>query len=237
MQTILKCSNVFKKIGKNHIINGISFEVNSGEVLGLVGINGSGKSTLIKCIVGLLPLTSGEVYINDYSVKKSFTDAIKNVGAVIENPDFYSFLSGYENLRLVQNIYSGLTDEDLEKIIYLVGLENKITDKVSSYSLGMKQRLGIARAILTKPKILILDEPTNGLDPKGMYDLKKLIKDLSKKGIGIIISSHNLSDLEEICTKVSMIESGKIIKTVDINEIKKLNISLEDSFLNIAGNI
>lgn len=179
-ETILKCKNLHKKIGKKEILKGVSLEVNEGDILGFIGPNGAGKTTTIKLILGLQGITSGDVNINGYDIKKDFTKAIRRVGAIIENPDLYMYLTGYENLKLVANMYKGITKERIMEVVKLVKLENRINDKVSKYSLGMRQRLGVAQAILHKPNLLVLDEPTNGLDPEGIKRNERLIKKTCK---------------------------------------------------------
>ncbi len=165
---------------------------------------------------------SGSVKINGYDIEKDFTKAIKKVGAIIENPDLYMYLSGYENLKLVANMYQGITKERIEEVVKLVKLENRIHDKVSKYSLGMRQRLGVAQAILNKPNLLILDEPTNGLDPEGIKEMRELLKELAQKEkMAIFISSHNLAEIETLCNKVCIIQNGEVIETTDITKVKR----------------
>ena len=219
-QTILKCKDLYKKIGKKEILKGVSLEVNEGDILGFIGPNGAGKTTTIKLILGLQGITSGEVNINGYDIKKDFTKAIKSVGAIIENPDLYMYLTGYENLKLVANMYKGITKERIMEVVKLVKLENRINDKVSKYSLGMRQRLGVAQAILHNPNLLVLDEPTNGLDPEGIKEMRDLLKVLSKQGMAIFISSHNLAEMETLCNKICIIQNGEVVETNDISTIK-----------------
>ncbi len=222
METILKCENLCKTFGKKTILKDVSLEVNEGDILGFIGPNGAGKTTTIKLILGLQSITSGKVSINGYDIEKDFTNAIKKVGAIVENPDMYMYLSGYQNLKLVANLYKNILDSRIEEVVKLVKLENRIKDKVSKYSLGMRQRLGIAQAILHKPNLLILDEPTNGLDPEGIKEMRELLVDLAnKEKMAILISSHNLAELDNFCNKVSIIKNGKIIETSEISKIKK----------------
>ena len=181
-----------------------------------------GKTTTIKLILGLQSITSGKVNINGYDIEKEFTHAIKKVGAIVENPDMYMYLSGYQNLKLVANLYKGITKERIDEVVKLVKLEKRINDKVSKYSLGMRQRLGIAQAILHKPNLLILDEPTNGLDPEGIKEMRELLVTLAdKEKMAILISSHNLAELDNFCNKVCIIKNGEVIETSEISKIKK----------------
>ncbi len=220
MQKILECQNLCKSFGKKQILKDVSFEIDEGDILAFIGPNGSGKTTTIKLILGLQNIDSGSVKINGYDVEKDFVKSIEKVGAIVENPDTYMYLSGWQNLKLVANLYKGVTDDDLKTIVKTVGLENRIHDKVSKYSLGMRQRLGIARALINKPNLLVLDEPTNGLDPEGIKDLRILLKRLAKEGMGILISSHNLAELESFCNKVLIIDNGVILEKSEVKKFK-----------------
>lgn len=220
MNKILECKNICKKFGKKTILTDVSFDIYEGDILAFIGPNGSGKTTTIKMILGLQSIDSGMVIINGYNVVDDFTKAILKVGAIVENPDLYMYLTGWQNLKMIANCYKGITDDEILKIVDYVGLKDRINDKVSKYSLGMRQRLGIARALLNSPNILILDEPTNGLDPEGIKDLRDLLKKLANDGMGILISSHNLAELESFCNKVCIIDSGKIIESSLVNEFK-----------------
>ena len=220
MKKLLECQNLCKNFGKKQILKDVSFEIDEGDILAFIGPNGSGKTTTIKLILGLQKIDKGKVSINGFDVEKDFVKAIEKVGAIVENPDTYMYLTGWQNLKIIANLYKGVTDEEIKKIVKLVDLEKRINDKVSKYSLGMRQRLGIARALINKPNVLILDEPTNGLDPEGIKDLRNLLKKLAKEGMGILISSHNLAELESFCNKVLIIDNGKIIETSKVNEFK-----------------
>ena len=178
---VLECHNLKKTFGKKEILKGISLEANEGDILGFIGPNGAGKTTAIKLILGLQSITEGSVKINGYDIEKDFTKAIKRVGAIVESPDMYMYMSGYENLKMISNLYSGIDKNRIDEVVRLVGLENRIKDKVSKYSLGMRQRLGIAQAILHKPNLLVLDEPTNGLDPEGIKQVKDLVVKLANE--------------------------------------------------------
>ena len=218
--------NVSKTFVGKRAVDNISFELNKPGVFGLLGTNGAGKTTTIKLILGLQSIDSGAVKINGYDIQKEFEKAIEKVGTIVENPDLYMYLSGYDNLKLISNMYKNIDKKRIDEVVKLVKLEQRINDKVSKYSLGMRQRLGIAQALLHKPNLLILDEPTNGLDPEGIKELRELIKDLAEKeNMAIVISSHNLSELESFCNKVTIIKNGKIVETSTINEVKKVEHS------------
>ena len=224
MAKVLECKNLNKNIGKKDILKNVSLEVQEGDILGFIGPNGAGKTTTIKLILGLQKITSGEVKINGYDIKKDFEKAIERVGTIVENPDLYMYLSGLENLKIIARLYKNVDQKRVEEVIKLVGLENRIKDKVSKYSLGMRQRLGIAQAILHKPNLLILDEPTNGLDPEGIKQLRDLLTKLAKEEkMAILISSHNLAELESFCNKVSIIQNGEIIETSTLEEAKRVD--------------
>ncbi len=224
MAKVLECKNLNKNIGKKDILKNVSLEVQEGDILGFIGPNGAGKTTTIKLILGLQKITSGEVKINGYDIKRDFEKAIERVGTIVENPDLYMYLSGLENLKIIARLYKNVDQKRVEEVIKLVGLENRIKDKVSKYSLGMRQRLGIAQAILHKPNLLILDEPTNGLDPEGIKQLRDLLTKLAKQEkMAILISSHNLAELESFCNKVSIIQNGEIIETSTLEEAKRVD--------------
>ena len=224
--SIVKVDKINKKFGKKQVLHDVSFEINEGEILGFIGPNGAGKTTTIKLMLGLQSIDSGTVTINGYDLKKNFEDAIRGVGGIIESPDMYMYLSGRQNLKLIANMYKGVTKNDIDELIKLVGLEKRIDDKVSKYSLGMRQRLGIAAALINKPNVLILDEPTNGLDPQGILEIRGLIKKLAKENnMAIMISSHNLSELDNFITDACIIQNGKIVSNSSIKKLKSLDVS------------
>lgn len=221
---ILECHDLHKVFGKKEVLKGVSLEADAGDILGFIGPNGAGKTTTIKLILGLQSITSGSVLINGHDIEKDFTGAIRCVGTIVENPDLYMYMSGYENLRLIANLYSGVTKERIDEVVRLVGLENRIHDKVSKYSLGMRQRLGIAQAILHRPKLLVLDEPTNGLDPEGIRSVKDLLVMLAEsERMAVLISSHNLLELESFCTRVAIIKNGEIVETSSMEDAKRVD--------------
>lgn len=220
---VLECKDLNKSLGKKHILKDVNLVLNEGDILGFIGPNGAGKTTTIKLILGLQTIDSGSVLINGYDIKKDFVKAIKNVGAIVENPDMYTYLSGYDNLKMSQRLYN-IKEDRVKEVIKLVGLEKRIHDKVSKYSLGMRQRLGIANAILNNSKLLVLDEPTNGLDPEGIKEIRTLLLKLAKtEKMAILVSSHILSELDSFCNKIAIIQNGKIIETNDISKIKEIN--------------
>ena len=221
-EPILKCESLCKVFGKKQILKDVSFELYQGDILGFIGPNGAGKTTTIKLILGLQSITKGKVFINGYNIETQFEKAIEKVGAIVENPDLYMYLTGYENLKLIANLYKDIDEKRIKEVVKLVKLENRINDKVSKYSLGMRQRLGIAQAIMHKPSLLILDEPTNGLDPEGIKEMRELLLELARsENMAILISSHNLAELDNLVNKVCIIKNGQIIETSGIEEMKK----------------
>ncbi|MCR5483696.1 MAG: ABC transporter ATP-binding protein [Bacilli bacterium] len=224
--SIVKVEKINKKFGKKQVLYDVSFEINEGEILGFIGPNGAGKTTTIKLMLGLQEIDSGTVTINGYDLKKDFENAIRGVGGIIESPDMYMYLTGRQNLNLIANLYKGITKKEIDDLIKIVGLEKRINDKVSKYSLGMRQRLGIAAALINKPNVLILDEPTNGLDPQGIVEIRELIKKLAKeKKMAIMISSHNLSELDNFITDACIIQNGKVLSNTSIKKLKSLDVS------------
>lgn len=215
---VVRLQNVTKVIGKRTIIDRVSFEVHPGEVFGFLGPNGSGKTTTIRMIVGLMGMTSGDIHIVNHSVRNEFPKAIVQVGAIVENPEMYKFLTGYQNLLHFARMNPSITKERIQEVIDLVGLKERIHDKVKKYSLGMRQRLGVAQAIMHRPKLLVLDEPTNGLDPAGIRELRDYLRRLAQdEGTAVLVSSHLLSEMELMCDRVAILQKGQII---DIRSIR-----------------
>ncbi|MBU3112242.1 ABC transporter ATP-binding protein [Clostridium lacusfryxellense] len=221
---VLKVENLKKVIGKRTIVSDISIELKKGEIFGFLGPNGAGKSTTIKMIVGLSKITDGNVYVGGCSLKEDFRGAMRNIGCIVENPDMYNYMSGLDNLKIFAKIYEGVDEARINEVVKIVDLERAIKDKVKTYSLGMKQRLGIAQALLHSPKLLILDEPTNGLDPAGIKDMRELLRKLSSEtGLTVLVSSHILSEMQQMCDRVGIINKGKIITIKSVDEL--LNMS------------
>ena len=241
---VLEVENLKKSLGKREIIKNISFSIEEGEIFGFLGPNGAGKTTTIRMLVGLIHPNEGSIKICGYDLKSDTEKALKEVGAVVENPELYKYLTGRENLMQIARIRK-ISKESVEETIKLVGLENRIDDKVRKYSLGMKQRLGLAASLLSNPKLLILDEPTNGLDPSGILDFREVVKKAAKeKGMSVFISSHILSEVQHLCDRVAFINHGTI-KSVEnvVNDSMKtdtdiicLNLTKEID-LNLLKNI
>ncbi|RDW15062.1 ABC transporter ATP-binding protein [Oceanobacillus chungangensis] len=216
-----------KTIGKKEIIKGLSFTINRGEVFGFIGPNGAGKTTTIRMMVGLMSITDGDVRILGNSIKQNFKKAIREVGAIVENPEMYPFMTGRQNLLHFARMIPGIDKERINEVIAVVGLEKVINQKAGKYSLGMRQRLGIAQALLHKPSILILDEPTNGLDPAGIREIRHYIRKLAtEENVAVIISSHLLSEIELMCDRIGIIKNGELIATQLVNDTTPDNINL-----------
>lgn len=210
--------NLTKTIGKKTIVDNLSFDIPRGEVFGFLGPNGAGKTTTIRMMVGLISITKGQVIVDGIDVSKDFTAAMKRIGAIVENPEMYKYMTGYQNLRHFGNMSEGVTAERIDEVVGHVGLTNRIHEKVKTYSLGMRQRLGLAQALLRKPEVIILDEPTNGLDPAGIRELRDYLRNLAlTEQITVIVSSHLLSEMELMCDRVAIIQAGKL---VDIRSIR-----------------
>ena len=218
LQSTLIVKDLRKKIGKKEIIKKISFELKQGEVFGFLGPNGAGKTTTIRMLVGLIKPTSGEISVCGFSLANDFSNAIKNIGCIVENPELYPYLSGWENLQQFARMVPKINETRIHEVVTQVGLQNRIHDLVKTYSLGMRQRLGIAQALLGEPKVLILDEPTNGLDPVGIREMREFIRTLAEKEkISILISSHLLSEIQLMCDRVAIISKGEVIKVDSVD--------------------
>ena len=214
----LSVKGLKKRIGKKEIIKGLDFDLKRGEVFGFLGPNGAGKTTTIRMLVGLIKPSSGTIEIGGYNVRKDFTKAMSQMGCIVENPELYSYLTGWENLEHFARMLPDVDRKHMEYVVELVRLEERIHDQVKTYSLGMRQRLGIAQALLGKPKVLILDEPTNGLDPMGIREMRNFIRYLAEEeGLTVLVSSHLLSEIQLMCDRVAIISRGSVIKvdTVD----------------------
>ncbi|ASZ02829.1 MULTISPECIES: ABC transporter ATP-binding protein [Bacillus] len=218
METVLELQQVKKTIKGRTIIHDLSFSVRAGEVFGFLGPNGAGKTTTIRMMVGLMKLSKGDIVICGESITKNYAKAVRHVGAIVENPELYKFLSGYKNLQQYARMVKGVTKEKIDEVIELVGLQDRIHDKVKTYSLGMRQRLGLAQSLLHNPKVLILDEPTNGLDPAGIREIRDHLKKLTReKGMAVIVSSHLLSEMELMCDRIGILQKGEL---VDIQKVR-----------------
>ena len=211
--------DVTKRIGGRTIIHDLDLAVGEGEVFGLLGPNGAGKTTTIRMIVGLISMTRGEILIRGRSIRTDFAEAVAQVGAVVENPELYGFLTGRQNLVHFMNLSRRVAVDRIAEVAHFLGMDDYLHDKVSTYSLGMRQRLGIAQALLHRPPVLILDEPTNGLDPAGIKELRTYLRYLAAhEGVSAIVSSHILSEMELMCDRIAVIKRGRLLGVKSLNE-------------------
>jgi len=221
-EPVLVVKNLTKYYGDRVALNKASFSIDEGEIFGLIGPNGAGKTTAIKLITGLAKISSGEVYILGKNIVKDYEKAIEHVGGIIENPNFYNHLSGLQNLKYFASLYGKVDNKRIDYLVKVLAMQNRIKNKVKTYSLGMKQRLGIICALINKPKLLILDEPLNGLDPTGIIEMREFVKKIAKEEkIAVLISSHILSEVEALCDTVGILKNGNLIENKNINELQK----------------
>ena len=232
MENIVEIKELFKIIDKEEILRDISLQIAEGEIYGLLGPNGAGKTTLMKCMLSLLTITSGSIEIFGKNLQEHREEILSQVGSIIETPIFYENCTAKEILEIhAQYMGKNITELDIINTLRMVGLKNT-TKKVKEFSLGMRQRLGLARAFLMKPRLLILDEPINGLDPVGIQEIRNLLQLLSKEhGITILISSHILSEISQIADKIGVIKNGSMIEQVYMEELMKENLDLEEFFM------
>ncbi|MFD0670344.1 ABC transporter ATP-binding protein [Cohnella sp. GCM10027633] len=216
---VLSVQGLKKNIGRKPIIRNVSFDVYAGEIFGFLGPNGSGKTTTIRMLVDLVKPSEGRILICGDDIGDHPERALSHIGCIVENPEMYSFMTGWENLEHFARMQSGISRERIAEVVDIVALGQRIHDKVKTYSLGMRQRLGIAQALLCRPKLLILDEPTNGLDPKGIKELREFIRMLSESGMSLFISSHLLSEIQLMCDRVAIIAHGEVIAVGEVDAL------------------
>lgn len=220
MSIVLEAVGLHKTIGKTNIVKDISFTINGGEVFGFLGPNGAGKTTTIRMLLGLIRPTAGTVKIAGYDIRQNFERAMEQVGCIIESPDLYNYMSGRDNLYHFANMLANVPESKINEVAELVKLTKRLDDPVEIYSTGMKQRLGLAQALLGDPRLLILDEPTNGLDPSGIHEFRELILYLAReKNMAVFVSSHILSEMELLCDRVAMISQGQLIYTGRVDQL------------------
>ena len=239
---ILEVKNITKVYKDRIVLSDISFDVFAGEIFGFLGPNGAGKTTLIRIICGMTPPTSGEIFICGKSVQHNFEKAVINLGAMIENCQVYNYMSGYQNLVYYANLYGKIDHEKIDEIVEMVDMTNRIHDKVRTYSYGMRQRIALAQALLHNPKLLVLDEPTNGLDANGVIELRETLKIFSAKNkIAILVSSHILSEMEQLCNTFAVVNNGHVLEIRSMEEANKKDtdkyISIKVNYPNYASKI
>lgn len=235
MEKIIEISNLFKVYSNNRGIKNISFDVERGDIVGLLGPNGSGKTTTMKIISGLCRPQSGEVKIFGLDCEDNFEKVMSRCGVLIEAPAIYENLSAKKNLELAANFYPNVGNERIERVLETVRLSQYKKDKAGRFSLGMKQRLGLALALLSEPELVILDEPTNGLDIEGMVEIREIILRLSKeRGVTFLVASHLAGEIEKICNKVSIMYEGELLVFTELEKALEFSPNLEDYFLNVV---
>ena len=223
MNSVLRVNNVSKKAKDFQILNKVSFELGSGEITGLIGPNGAGKTSIMKILVGLTRNYTGEVDLS----------GVRDIGCMIETPNFYPYNTRYQNLMYIAGL-NGVGKKKVKELLELLGLTDAANKNVRTYSLGMRQRLGIAQALLKDPDVLVLDEPTNGLDPEGIHEVREYIRSIAdEKKITVLISSDVLSELEKMCDRAIIIKKGEIIQSMDLTERSEASETLEDTFLKL----
>ncbi|CAH2712990.1 Bacitracin transport ATP-binding protein BcrA [Neobacillus rhizosphaerae] len=217
---VLELQNVTKQYKNGRGVENISFSVEHGEIFGLLGPNGAGKTTLMKCIVALSHPEQGKILINGYNVMEHFELAMQSVGTLISGVEAFDYLTAYQNLLLAARLYPSLEKGRIDEVLHWVGMEEHKHEKVKSFSTGMRQRLYLAAALLSKPSFVILDEPTNGLDIEGKLDFQELISRLAKdEGVTFILSTHLIDEVERLCNRIAILSKGKIIAEVDKNQL------------------
>jgi ABC-2 type transport system ATP-binding protein len=217
--TALSASHLTKIIGNRTIVDDVSFDLSPGEVFGFLGPNGAGKTTTIRMLVGLIKPTRGTVTVCGFDVRKNFEKAMRCIGCIVENPDLYRFMTGRENLEHFSRML-GVPSAEIERVAELVNLAHRLDQRVGTYSLGMRQRLGIAQAMLGDPRVLILDEPANGLDPAGIREIRELLRSLAaERGMAVFVSSHLLAEIELTADRVAIIHKGRILRTGTVREL------------------
>jgi ABC-2 type transport system ATP-binding protein len=217
---VIRCEGVTRRFGSRTALDDISLAVQPGRCFGFLGPNGAGKTTLIRCILGLARPTAGRITVRGHDIAREPGAALTRVGAIVEEPRFYGYLSGRQNLELWAAYTGGAARERVEPVLDRVGLMPRAGDKVSAYSLGMRQRLGVARALLSDPELLVLDEPTNGLDPDGVAEFRLLIRDLVETdGRAVFVSSHLLDEIQKVCDDLAIVNHGRLLMSGSLEEL------------------
>ncbi len=217
----IRAIGLSKSYGKRLAVDHLDLEVERAELFGFLGPNGAGKTTTIRMALGLIAPTGGTVEILGLEVRSHRSQVLPRVGALVESPALYGYLSGRDNLRAVGNLLGGVSEKRIDEVLEIVALKGRDGDRVRTYSMGMKQRLGLALALLNNPDVLILDEPANGLDPAGIVEMRDLLRDLAGQGKTVFISSHVLTEVQQICTRVAIINHGKLVRVAPVHDLLK----------------
>lgn len=235
---VLRTRQLSKRYGERLAVNNLNLEIQRGDIFGFLGPNGAGKTTTIRMALGLITPTSGSVEILGHNIARDGAHILPRVGALIEQPALYFYMSGRDNLRAVGSVLGGVSEKRIDTVLDLVGLKGRDKDRVKTYSLGMKQRLGVAMALLQDPELLVLDEPANGLDPAGIVEMRDLMRRLAAEGKTVFISSHVLTEVRQICTRVAILNLGKLVTETTVEELVRghgeFSVTLERAYLQEA---
>ncbi len=215
----IRAIGLSKSYGKRLAVDKLDLQVDRGELFGFLGPNGAGKTTTIRMALGLIAPTGGSIEILGLEVRSHRSQVLPRVGALVESPALYGYLSGRDNLRAIGNLLGGASEKRIDEVLDIVSLKGRDRDRVRTYSMGMKQRLGLAMALLNDPDVLILDEPANGLDPAGIVEMRDLLRELAGQGKTVFISSHVLSEVQQICTRVAIINHGKLVRVAPVHDL------------------
>ncbi|WP_153721598.1 ABC transporter ATP-binding protein [Sporosarcina cascadiensis] len=228
MEPVVELKHLTKVIGNKKIIDDLNLSLYPGQITGFLGPNGAGKTTTIRMMVGLMKRTGGDIVIDGKSLSEDFEGGLSKIGVIVENPEMYKFMSGYKNLLHFARMQKNISKERIDEVVRQVGLEQRIHEKVSTYSLGMRQRLGLAQALLHRPKFLILDEPTNGLDPAGIREFREHLRVIAEtEGVSVFVSSHMLSEIELMCDRIAVIQNGRLVDIRDMSVTAQSHYYLE----------
>jgi ABC-2 type transport system ATP-binding protein len=229
---VLSAEGLAKKYGDREVVTDATFSLHRGEVFGFLGPNGAGKTTTIRMLVGLVKPTRGRAVIDGHDVQTEFEEAMRRVGCIVETPDLYKFLTGRENLEHFARMIGDGARGRIDELAALVKMGGRLDETVRTYSLGMRQRVGIAQALLSDPAVLILDEPTNGLDPAGIREMRELIRRLAdERGLAVFVSSHLLAEVEKMVDRIAIVHRGRTLATGTLAEVMAGGLSLEEVFL------
>ena len=224
---VIRTFDLTKRFGRLTALDGVNLEVRRGEVFGFLGPNGAGKTTTIAILLGLVHPSAGSAEVLGCDVRRGLSRALRRVGAIVETPAFYPYMSGEDNLRVFARVTGGGAERRIPAVLEQVGLKGREKDKAGTYSLGMRQRLGLAAALVGDPELLILDEPTNGLDPAGMREVRQLIRNLGEMGKTVFVSSHLLHEVEQTCTHVGILKQGRLLAQQPVSELLRQGQALE----------
>jgi len=225
--TVLTTYGLTKDFGALRAVDGLEMEVRRGDVFGFLGPNGAGKTTVIRLVLGLIHPTAGYAEVCGHRVPGDRQEALRHVGGFVDDPTFYPLMSARRNLRLLGSMAGPVSEERIDEVLEIVGLEDRAESRVGGFSHGMKQRLGIAQALLHAPELIVLDEPTSGLDPRGMKDVRELVRELGRGGTTVFLSSHLLHEVEQVCTRAAIIDRGRVVVQGPVSELRPEGLAVK----------